>query len=113
MVSHFPFHVFNDALFYDFESEEMQEPLDALVPSCYNESGELNIDEFMHVGRHKWDVVCYDGDPICDIEGNFQLFPLQQTYVIASNLDVWEQENDMVVGEIYISSTLVQWELTD
>jgi hypothetical protein len=29
-----------------------------------------NIDEFIHVGRCKWDVICYDGDPIYDIEGH-------------------------------------------
>jgi hypothetical protein len=46
----------NDALFYDSESEEvLEEPLDALDPSCYNKSDDVinNIDEFIHVGRHK------------------------------------------------------------
>jgi hypothetical protein len=31
MVSHFSFQVFNDALFYDFESEEIKELLDAVI----------------------------------------------------------------------------------
>jgi hypothetical protein len=36
MVSYFPFQDFDDALFYDLESEEvLEEPLDALNPSCY------------------------------------------------------------------------------
>jgi hypothetical protein len=40
VVSHFPFQVFDDALFYDSEGEEIEEPLDVLNPSCYNESNE-------------------------------------------------------------------------
>jgi hypothetical protein len=28
-----------------------------------------NIDEFIHVGRCKWDVIGSDEDPIYDIEG--------------------------------------------
>jgi hypothetical protein len=55
-----------------------------------------NIDEFIHVGRRKWDVICHDGDPIYDIEGHFQLFPLQQPYVIATDSDVWQHEDDMI-----------------
>jgi hypothetical protein len=36
-VSYFPFQYFDDALFYDLESEEvLEEPLDALNPSCYD-----------------------------------------------------------------------------
>ena len=31
-VSHFPFQLFDDTLFYDFESEEEMEPLDELGP---------------------------------------------------------------------------------
>jgi len=56
IVSYFPFQDFDDALFYDLESEEVLEnPLDASNPSCYDKySGMVdNIDEFIHVGRHK------------------------------------------------------------
>jgi hypothetical protein len=62
VVSYTPFQVFDVALFHDWESEEvLEEPLDALDPSCYNESDDVidNIDEFIHVGRRKWDVICY------------------------------------------------------
>jgi hypothetical protein len=38
----------------------------------------------------------FNGDPIYDIEGNFQLFPLEQPYVIANDLDVWQHEDDMI-----------------
>jgi hypothetical protein len=87
VVSHFPFQVFDDALFYDSEGEEIEEPLDVLDPSCCNEGDDVvdNIDEFIHVGRRKWDVIGHDEDPIYDIEGHFQLFPLQQPYVIATD----------------------------
>ena len=40
--------------------------LDVLTPSCYDEDDDFvdNIDEFIHVGKRKWDVIGYDGDPI-------------------------------------------------
>jgi hypothetical protein len=78
----------------------LEEPLDALDPSCYNKGDDVieNIDDFIHVGRHKWDVICsgLNGDPIYDIEGHFQLFPLEQPCVIANDSDVWKHEDDMI-----------------
>jgi hypothetical protein len=78
-VSYFPFQIFNDSLSYDVESEEV---LDVLTPSCYDEDDDFvdNIDEFIHVGKRKWDVMGYDGDPIYDIEGHFQKLPLQLSH---------------------------------
>jgi hypothetical protein len=80
----------------------LEEPLDVLDPSCYNKGNDVieNIDEFIHVGRHKWDVICFglDGDPIYDIEGHFQLFPLEQLCVIAKDSDVWQHGDDMVTN---------------
>jgi hypothetical protein len=72
--------------------------LDALDPSCYNKSDDVieNIDEFIHVGRHKWDVICLGEDPIYNIEGHFQLFSLQQPCVVATNSRSWKQEDDMI-----------------
>jgi hypothetical protein len=73
------FQVFDDALCYDSKSgEALKGPLNSLGLSCYNESDDFieNIDEFIHVGRRKWDVICYDGDSIYNMEGHFQLFPL-------------------------------------
>jgi hypothetical protein len=55
-ISYFRFQDFDDALFYDLESEEVsKEPLDVLSPSCYDKGDEFvdNIDEFIHVGKHK------------------------------------------------------------
>jgi hypothetical protein len=74
MVSYFPFQDFDDALFYDLEGEEvLEDPLDVLNPSCYDKSNDMvdNIDEFIHVGRRKWDVIGSDEDPIYDMEGHF------------------------------------------
>jgi hypothetical protein len=101
VFSHFPFQVFDDALFCDLESEGvLGESLDVPDPSCYDKGNDVieNIDEFIHVGRRKWDVVGHDEDPIYDVEGHFQLFPLQQPYLIATNLDVWKQEDDMITN---------------
>jgi len=40
-VSYFPFQNFDDALFYDLEREEvLEEPLDALDPSCYEKGSD-------------------------------------------------------------------------
>ena len=48
-------------------------------PACYDTNCDMvdNIDEFIHVGRRRWDVVGYDLDPIYDIESHFQVLPLQ------------------------------------
>jgi hypothetical protein len=35
-----------------------------------------DFDEFIHVGRRRWDVVGYDLDPIYDTESHLQLLPL-------------------------------------
>jgi hypothetical protein len=68
----------------------LEEPLDVLGPSCYNEDDDMvdNIDDFIHVGRHKWDVIGHDEDLIYDIEGHILLLPLQQPYVITIDLDI-------------------------
>jgi hypothetical protein len=72
-VSYFPLQDFEDALFCDLESEEqLEEPLDVLIPSCYGKSNGMvdNIYEFIHFGKHKWDVIGYDGDPIYEFKGS-------------------------------------------
>ena len=99
MVSCFHFQDFNDALFCDLESKEVLEDLwDALIPSCYDEENEMvnNIDEFIHVGRRKWDVIGYDGDTIYDIEDHFQMFPLLLSYQVTTNSDIWQKGDDIV-----------------
>jgi hypothetical protein len=72
--------------------------LDTLDPSC----GDVidNIDDFIHAGRCKWDAIFFgpNGDSIYDIEGRFQLFPLEQPYVIATDSYVWQHEDDMVTN---------------
>jgi hypothetical protein len=70
--------IFDDALPYD-EKEEGDECSNISNPACYNTDSDIvdNIDEFIHVGRRRWDIVGYDLDPIYDTEGRFQLLPLQ------------------------------------
>jgi hypothetical protein len=55
-----------------------------------------NIDEFIHFGKCKWHLIGYDGDPIYDIEGHFQMFPLQLSYEVTTNFDIWKQGDDVV-----------------
>jgi len=74
--------------------------LDPLDPSCYDKGVDLidNVYEFTHVGIHEWDVIGHYGDPIYDVEGHFQLWPLQQPYVISIDSDVSQQVDDMVAN---------------
>jgi hypothetical protein len=78
----------------------LQEPLDILIPSCYGKGNDMvdNIDEFIHVGKCKWDVIGYDGDPIYDNEVHFQMFPLQLSYEVTTNFDIWQQGDDIVIN---------------
>jgi len=71
----------------------LEGPLDVLSHSCYDKGNDMvnNIDEFIRVGKHKWDVIGYDGDPIYNIEGHFQMLPLQLSYEITNNSDIWQQ----------------------
>jgi hypothetical protein len=41
-------------------------------------------------------VIGHDGDHIYDIEGHFQLFPSQLSYVITIDSNIWQQGNDMI-----------------
>jgi hypothetical protein len=77
MVSYPPLLNFDDSLLYYLENEEeMDEPLNVLNPSCYDTYSDIvDIDEFIHVRRRKWDVFDYNMDPIYDIENHFQEFP--------------------------------------
>jgi hypothetical protein len=70
-----PFQVLNGSLPYDTKSEKV---LDVLTPPCYDTDTDIaDFDEFIHVGRRRWDIVGYDLDPIYDTENHLQLFPLQ------------------------------------
>jgi hypothetical protein len=103
MVSYFPFQDFDDALFYDLESEEvLEDPLDALSPSCYDKGSDIvdNIDEFINVGRCKWDVMGSNVDTIYDMEGHFQMLHLQLSYEVTNDSDISKQGTDIVT---YIS----------
>jgi hypothetical protein len=57
-VSYPPLHDFDNSLLYDLgNEEEMGEPSNVLNPSCYDTYSDIvNIDEFIHVERRKWDV---------------------------------------------------------
>jgi hypothetical protein len=110
-MSCFPFQDFDDALFFYLERKEvLEEPLDALIPPCCDEVNDMvnNIDKFIHVGRCKWDVIGYDGDPIYDIEDHFKMFPLQLSYHVTTNSDIWQQGNDIVIdiskGDLFLCS---------
>jgi hypothetical protein len=88
--------VFDDALLYDEGNEEEENEFSNVSnPACYDTDSDIvdNIDEFIHVGRRRWDIVGYDLDPIYDTESHFQVFPLQLSQQIT--FDQWQQEDDI------------------
>jgi hypothetical protein len=72
-VNYSPFQVFSGSLPYDTESTEV---LDVLTPPCYD-TDIADFDEFIHVGRRRWDAFSYDTDPIYDIRSHLQMLPSQ------------------------------------
>jgi hypothetical protein len=70
----------------------------ALNPSCYDKGSDMvdNIDDFIHVGRCKWDAIGSNEDPIYDMEGYLRMFPLQQSYDVPNNFYVWKQDYDII-----------------
>jgi hypothetical protein len=76
--------------------EEMDEPLNVLNPPCYDtKTNIVDIDEFIHVGRRKWDVVGYDMDLIYDIQNHFQVLPSQLSQHDTFDFDQWKQGDDI------------------
>jgi hypothetical protein len=94
IVSFPPPLVFDNALPCD-EVEEEDEFSKFSNPSYYDTDNDTvnNIDEFIHVGRRRWDIVGYDLDPIYDTESHFQWFPLQLSQQITS--DQWQQGDEI------------------
>jgi hypothetical protein len=93
-VSYPPTLNFHDALPCD-EKEEDDEFLSLTNPACYDTDSDTvdNIDEFIHVGRRRWDIVGYDLDPIYDTESHLQLLPLQLSQWITS--EQWQQGDEV------------------
>ena len=85
IVSYPPLLNFDDALPCD-EKEEEDKFSNLSNLACYDTDSDIvdNIDEFIHVGRRRWDIVGYDLDPIYDTESHFQLFPLQLSQQMAT-----------------------------
>jgi hypothetical protein len=89
-VNYSPFQVFSGSLPYDTKSTEV---LDVLTPPCYDTDTDIaDFDEFIHVGRRRWDVVSYDMDPIYDIKSHLQVLPLQLSQ---QALDQWQQGDEI------------------
>jgi hypothetical protein len=94
IVSYPPLLVFDNAFPCD-EEEEEDEFSNVSNPACYDIDSDTidNIDEFIHVGRRRWDIVGYDLDPFYDSESHFQLLPLQLSQQITSNQ--WQQGDEI------------------
>jgi hypothetical protein len=93
-MSYPPILNFHDASPCD-EKEEDDEFLSLTNPACYDTDSDTvdNIDEFIHVGRRRWDIVGYDLDPIYDTESHLQLLPLQLSQQITS--EQWQQGDEV------------------
>jgi hypothetical protein len=93
-VSYPPILNFDDALPCD-EKEEEDEFLSLTNPAYYDTDSDTvdNIDEFIHVGRRRWDIVGYDTDPIYDMKSHLQTLPLQVPQQII--FDQWQQGDEI------------------
>jgi hypothetical protein len=86
-----PFQVSNGYLPYDTKSEKV---LDVSTPPCYDTDTDIaDFDEFIHVGRRRWDIVGYDTDPIYDTKDHLQTLPLQLPQQIS--FDQWQQGDEV------------------
>jgi hypothetical protein len=86
-----PFQVLNGSLPYDTKSEKV---LDVLTPPCYDTDTDIaDFDEFIHVGRRRWNTFGYDTDPIYDTESHLQLLPLQLSQQFT--YDQWQQGDEV------------------
>jgi hypothetical protein len=95
-VSYPPPQDFCDAVLFDEgDKEEINGSSNLSNPACCDTDSDIvdNIDEFIHVGRRRWDIVGYDMDPIYDIESHFQVLPLQSSQQIT--LDQWQQGDEI------------------
>jgi hypothetical protein len=89
-----PAHEDEETISLDDTDDLVQDPSDMV---------DLHIDDFIQVGRRRWDVSCFsiDRDPIYDIEGSSQAEGVEfssseewSSYVYDS--DVWQPGDDMV-----------------
>jgi hypothetical protein len=86
-----PFQVLNGYFPYDTKSEEV---LDVLTPPCYDTDTDIaDFDEFIHVGRRRWDIIGYDTDPIYDTKDHLQTLPLQLPQQIS--FDQWQPGDEV------------------
>jgi hypothetical protein len=91
-VSYPPILDFDDALPCD--EEEGDEFSNLANPACYDTDTDIaDFDEFIHVGRRRWDAFGYDLDPIYDTESHLQLLPLQLSQQIT--YDQWQQGDEV------------------
>jgi hypothetical protein len=93
-ISYPPILISDKDLHGDKEDEEDEFSNDS-NPACYDTDSDTidNIDEFIHVGRCRWDIVGYELDPIYDTENRFQMLPLQLSQHIT--FDQWQQGDEI------------------
>jgi hypothetical protein len=91
-----PFQSLNDYLLHDTKSERV---LDVLTPPCYDTDTDIaDFDEFIHVGRRRWDAIGYDTDPIYDTKDHLQMLPLQLPQQIS--FDQWQKRDEVFTCSI-------------
>jgi hypothetical protein len=92
-VSYLPLIIFDDTLPCN-KREEEDEFSNLANPACYDTNTDTaDFDEFIHVGRRRWDAFGYDTDPIYDTESHLQLLPLQLSQQIT--YDQWQQGDEV------------------
>jgi hypothetical protein len=88
-VSYPPLIIFDDALPCDGKEEDKFSN-----PACYDTDTDIaDFDEFIYVGRRRWDAISYDTDPIYDMKSHLQTLPLQVPQQII--FDQWQQGDEV------------------
>jgi hypothetical protein len=91
-----PFQVLDGSLPYDIQSEKV---LDVLTSPCYDTDIDIaDFDEFIHVGRRRWDIIGYDTDPIYDTKDHLRTLPLQLPQQIS--FDQWQKGDEVFTCSI-------------
>jgi hypothetical protein len=73
-----------------------------LVNFSFNEEHDDHIDNFIHIGRHRWDInyFHFDGNPIYDIDDDsriksVELFPLERPSMYINDSYFGQHEDDV------------------
>jgi len=94
-----PVHEDEEAMSLNDIDDSVEDPSDVV---------DHHINDFIYIGRHRWDVrfFVFDGDPIYDMEGGFQIknvdvLPSKKWFSCLDALIIQRFEDDMVIENFH------------